>query len=165
MVMDVPDLYLKKALVLGCGNVLFGDDGFGVEVARYINENYAVPSDVEVLDVGTGVRSILFNMILYEGGPEKIIVVDSVDKGRRPGEVFKISLEDIPLNKKDDFSMHETPSSNMLKELQDFCDMEVIVLVCQVKHIPTEVEMGLTPEVKSAVPVASKMVMELLIER
>src|SRR3972149_8174609 len=105
MVMDVPDLYLKKALVLGCGNVRFGDDGFGVEVARYINENYAVPSDVEVLDVGTGVRSILFNMILYEGGPEKIIVVDSVDKGRRPGEVFKISLEDIPLNKTDDFSM------------------------------------------------------------
>ncbi|MFQ5975467.1 MAG: coenzyme F420-reducing hydrogenase, FrhD protein [Candidatus Hydrothermarchaeales archaeon] len=162
--MDVPELYKKRALVLGCGNILFGDDGFGVEVAQYINKNYKIPSDVEVMDVGTGVRNILFNMVLFEGGPKKIIVVDAVDKGRKPGEVFEIDLDDIPENKTDDFSLHEMPSSNMLKELRDFCGVEVIVLVCQTKHIPEEVEMGLSEEVKKAIPHASKKIMQELIK-
>jgi coenzyme F420 hydrogenase subunit delta len=161
--MDVPELYKKRALILGCGNILFGDDGFGVEVARHINKNYKIPKDVEVLDVGTGVRNILFNMVLYEGGPKKIIIVDAVDKGRNPGMVFEIDLDDIPANKTDDFSLHEMPTSNMLKELRDFCGVEVIVVVCQTKHIPEEVEMGLTEEVKKAIPIASKRIMQDLI--
>ncbi|MEE8358967.1 MAG: coenzyme F420-reducing hydrogenase, FrhD protein [Candidatus Hydrothermarchaeales archaeon] len=162
---DVPDLYKKRVLVLGCGNILFGDDGFGVEVARYINENYQVPEDIEVMDVGTGVRNILFNMILYEGGPEKIIIVDAVDKNRKPGEVFQINLDDIPKNKTDDFSLHEMPSSNMLRELRDFIGIDVKVLVCQTKHIPEEVEMGLSDEVKKAIPEASEKIMQKLIKK
>ncbi len=158
--MDVPDLYRKRVLVLGCGNILFGDDGFGVEVANYINENFIVPPDVEVLDVGTGVRDILFNMVLMQGGPQKLIVVDAVDKGRLAGEVFIIDLDEIPANKVDDFSMHQMPSSNMLCELRDFCGVEVDVVACQVGYIPDEIESGLTEAVERAIPIASKLIVE-----
>lgn len=162
--MEVPELYKCRVLVLGCGNILFGDDGFGVEVANYLNENYELPVDVKVLDAGTGVRDILFNMVLFQGGPRKIIVVDAVEKGRPPGEVFEIDLDDIPTNKTDDFSMHQMPSSNMLKELRDFCGIDVRILVCQVKHIPEEIEMGLSEEVRKAILVASDKIMGSLIK-
>ncbi|HDH28812.1 MAG TPA: hydrogenase maturation protease [Euryarchaeota archaeon] len=164
MYMEVPELYQKRVLVLGCGNILFGDDGFGVEVANCLNERYDLPSDVEVMDVGTGVRDILFNMVLMQGGPSKLIVVDAVDKGRRPGEVFKISLDEIPKNKVDDFSMHQMPSSNMLSELRDFCGVDVVVVACQVKRIPEEIETGLSEEVKKAIPLASELIVECLIK-
>lgn len=160
---DVPELYKKRVLVLGCGNILFGDDAFGVEVTNYIKKNYKIPEDIEVLDVGTGVRDILFNMILLEGGPKKIIIVDAVDKERKPGEVFEIDLDEIPANKTDDFSLHEMPSSNMLKELKDFIGIEVKVLVCQTKYIPEEIEMCLSEEVKKAIPIASEKIMQEMI--
>jgi coenzyme F420 hydrogenase subunit delta len=163
--MEVPELYKKRVLVLGCGNILFGDDGFGVEVTRYLKDNPNVPDDAEVLDCGTGVRNILFNMVLLQGGPKKIIVIDAVDKGRKPGEVFEIDLEDIPTNKTDDFSMHEMPSSNMLKELRDFCKIKVKIIVCQVKKIPDEVEMGLSEEVKASVPLASEIILSEIIKK
>ncbi len=162
---DVPELYKKRVLVLGCGNILFGDDGFGVEVVNYINKNYTVPGDVEVMDCGTGVRNILFNLVLFEGGPKRIIIVDAVDKERKPGEVFQIDLEGIPANKTDDFSLHEMPSSNMLRELRDFIGVDVKVVVCQTKYIPEEIEMGLSEEVEKAIPEASKLIMEKLIKK
>jgi coenzyme F420 hydrogenase subunit delta len=88
-----------------------------------------------------------------------------VDKGRKPGEVFEIDLEDIPTNKTDDFSMHEMPSSNMLKELRDFCKIKVKIIVCQVKKIPDEVEMGLSEEVKASVPLASEIILSEIIKK
>jgi coenzyme F420 hydrogenase subunit delta len=45
--MEVPELYKKRVLVLGCGNILFGDDGFGVEVTRYLKDNPNVPDDAK----------------------------------------------------------------------------------------------------------------------
>jgi len=162
--MEIPELYQKRVLVLGCGNILFGDDGFGVEVANRLNAKYDLPGDVEVLDVGTGVRDILFNMVLLQGGPLKVIVVDAVDKGRRAGEVFLIDLDEIPENKVDDFSMHQMPSSNMLRELRDFCGVDVVIVACQVKHIPEEIEAGLSSEVEKAIPLASELIVESLIK-
>ncbi len=163
--MRIPELYTKRVVVFGCGNTLFGDDGFGPTVAGYINRNYSLPDDVYVMDAGTGVREILFNMVLYQGGPKKIIVVDAVDKGKAPGEIFEIDLDDIPYNKTDDFSMHQMPSSNMLKDLRDFCGIEVKVLVCQTGHVPAEVETGLSEEVERAVKIVSDRIMEEIMEK
>ncbi|MFQ6136226.1 MAG: coenzyme F420-reducing hydrogenase, FrhD protein [Candidatus Hydrothermarchaeales archaeon] len=158
----VPEYYGKRVIIFGCGNILFGDDGFGLAVAKYIQSNRKIPDDVYVMDVGTGIRDILFNLILSEKRPEKIIVVDAIDRGKKPGEVFQISIEEYPEEKIDDFSLHQVPSSNMLRELRDLCGVEVIVIACQVEHIPEEVEPGLTETVKKAIPKASKLVMERL---
>ena len=48
-----------------------------------------------VIDAGTSVREILFDFILSEQRPRKIIVIDAVDAKRKPGEIFRIDLEEI----------------------------------------------------------------------
>ncbi len=162
---DLPDYLTKKTVVFGCGNVLFGDDGFGPSIAEYLSENYEIPEHALVMDVGTSVRELLFTILLSDTRPSHIVVVDAVDRGRKPGEIFEISIDDIPEKKTDDFSMHQVPTSNMLKELEELGGIKVTILACQVHNIPEEVSPGLSEPVRMAVPAASKLIYEKIIMR
>ncbi|MGD8534733.1 MAG: hydrogenase maturation protease [Candidatus Aminicenantes bacterium] len=148
----------KKIMIAGCGNKLFGDDGFGPEVVEYLTKHYGIPEDVYLMDVGTGIRRILFTLTLSEARPEIIVIIDAVDKGKKPGEIFEISLEEIPEEKIDDFSIHQVPSSNLLKELQDLCSVKVRVMACQVKTIPESIQPGLSKPVKKAVSLMAQKI-------
>jgi coenzyme F420 hydrogenase subunit delta len=157
---QLPVYCRKKILIAGCGNKLFGDDGFGPEVVEYLIGHYSIPEDVCLLDVGTGIRKILFTLTLSEARPEVIVIIDAVDKGRKPGEIFNILLEEVPIEKTDDFSMHQVPSSNLLKELQDLCAVKVRVRVCQIKTIPETMQAGLSEPLNKAVPLMAKIIAE-----
>ena len=150
----------KEILIAGCGNNLFGDDGFGPEVVDFLLSHYTIPDNVCLLDVGTGIRKILFTLTLSEARPKVIVVIDAVDKGKKPGEVFEISLEEVPEVKIDDFSMHQVPSSNLLKELQDFCSVEVRVMACQIESIPETMQSGLSEPLQKAVPLMARRIAE-----
>jgi len=157
----VPEYVKKRVLILGVGNVLFGDDGFGPAVAEYMLSNCRVPDDVYVMDVGISAGDILFNIALSQVKPKKIIVLDAVDLKREPGEVFELSIDDLPAYKMSDFSMHFFPSPNILKELKDNMDVNVIILACQAGRMPDAVSPGLSDAVAQAVPRASEMALQL----
>jgi coenzyme F420 hydrogenase subunit delta len=161
---DIPDYIKTKLLILGCGNVLFGDDGFGPEVAKILDKKDFDPEKAYIMDAGTSVRKVLFNITLSEVKPGKIILVDAIDKGREPGEIFEISIDDIPEIKIDDFSMHQLPTSNLLKELKDLCNVDITVFACQVEYIPEEIEPGLTKTMQAAVPKMVNLIEEKIRE-
>lgn len=156
----VPDYCKCRVLVLGCGNILLGDDGIGPAVIEYLQKNYKIPEDVCLIDARTSVREILFMISLSEIKPKKIVLVDSIDVGRKAGEVLEIDIDSIPLNKLDNFSMHQAPTSNLLKELKEFCRIEIKILAVQVKEFPEEVRMGISEEVLSCIPEISQKIME-----
>lgn len=148
----IPECYQKSTLILGCGNILFGDDGFGPAVVDYLGENCQVPEDVAILDVGTGAREILLTIALAEKKPKRIIVIDALDCQRVPGDISTVPVEDLPEKKIDDFSLHQLPTSNLLKELRDLCQVEVILLAAQPECVPETVRPGLTRKLQDAVP-------------
>ena len=151
----------KEIVVLGCGNILFGDDGFGSSVAERLEKGGLLPENVSVIDAGTSVREILFDLILSEERPRKVIVIDAVDAKRRPGEIFRIDLEELPKNKIDDYTLHEMPTSNLLRELRDLCHVEVEIVAGQVEVLPDVVRPGLSDSVTESVPVAAGEVLKL----
>jgi len=153
---DLPDFCRKPTLVLGCGNILFGDDGFGCAVVDYVETHYRVPEAVCLLDVGTGVRKLLFTLCLSSARPQRLLILDAIDDGRSPGEIFEIDPAEIPPVKLDDFSLHQLPTSNLLRELQETCGVEVRVLACQTGSLPEEISQGLSKAVSEAVPQAAE---------
>lgn len=155
----LPDFCTRRVLILGCGNRLFGDDGFGPAVADYLCTQYTVPDDVYVMDVGTAVRKLLFTLCLSTDLPQLVVLIDAVDKGKVPGELFELALDDMPLEKTDDFSLHQAPTSNLAKELKSK-GVDVRVLACQVSRIPPTIEVGLSPPVSSAVISLSERIAE-----
>lgn len=158
-----PDYYQKSIMVFGCGNVLLGDDGFGQAAAEYITKHYTIPSDTCVVNIGTSIREILFDLLLSGCRPRRIVIIDAVDhsrRGRKPGEVFEILLEELPEEKMSDFSLHLSPTTNMLKELRDYCRTEVHVIACQVGILPQEVSDDISQPVQQAIPKASQLIKE-----
>ena len=82
-----------KVLVAGFGNVLRGDDGFGVMVARALIARGDEPTELKVIEVGiSGITLVQELLDGYDG----LILVDSVQRGGEPGTlyVFEPEVED-----------------------------------------------------------------------
>lgn len=154
----VPDFCRNETLILGCGNIFFGDDGFGCALIEYLQSRYEAPVGVCLLDAGSGIRKLLFTLCLSDVRPRRLLVVDAVDVGRAPGEWFEIDPADIPAVKLDDFSLHQFPTSNLLRELQQQAGIEVRVLACQTGALPDQVCPGLSEPLRRALPEAAAWV-------
>lgn len=151
----------KPVMIFGCGNPLFGDDGFGPAVIDHLLASYSPPDHVSAVDAGTGVSDYLFDLLLSPRKPERVYIVDAVQiAGRQPGELFTLKLEEIPQIKACDFSMHQFPSVNLLKEMRDHAGIAVRILAVQVGHIPDAVQTGLSPAVTRAVVPACEWLIE-----
>ncbi|MCP3931905.1 MAG: hydrogenase maturation protease, partial [Bacteroidetes bacterium] len=134
------EFVLRAIKIFGCGNIIMGDDGYGPAVVDALNSTYRLPANVEAIDVGTCVREYLFDYLLTEEGrPEQIIILDAVDfENRKPGEVFEIRPDEIPAKKIHDFSLHQFPTVNLLKELEENTGIQVVILAAQIEYIPDE---------------------------
>jgi coenzyme F420 hydrogenase subunit delta len=151
VVIMISDLFKKPILIFGCGNILWGDDGFGPAVIQRLKD-YQVPDDVLAMDVGTSIRDILFDIVLSDEKPKKIYIIDAVEyPDRKPGEVFEIPVEGIPDKKTSDFSLHQFPTVNMLQELKEHSQIDIKIIVAQVESMPEEVTPGLSAVMVQAV--------------
>lgn len=79
-------------LVLGIGNLLWADEGFGVRCVEALHERYALAAGVEVLDGGTqGIY--LVNTVV---AAERLLVFDALDFGDAPGTLRVVRDADVP---------------------------------------------------------------------
>jgi hydrogenase maturation protease len=83
---------VKKTLVLGLGNILLSDEGVGVRVVERLQERYAFPSEVQMLDGGT----LGLDLMLYVESADRLLVVDALDTGATPGTVARLEGEEVP---------------------------------------------------------------------
>ena len=67
--------------VLGLGNVLMGDDGFGPAVVQAFETEYVVGGDVSVIDIGTPG----LDMTPWLADVDRVIIVDTVKSELPPG--------------------------------------------------------------------------------
>ena len=81
-----------KILVAGVGNVLRGDDGFGVAVAHALTRAHLASEEVEIFEAGIAGISLVQELM---DGYDALIIVDAIDRGGAPGTVFVIE-PDIP---------------------------------------------------------------------
>lgn len=86
---------MKKILVLGIGNLVQSDDGFGVHVIRRLLNGNDVPRNVQFLDAGTSIIDQLSEL----SEADRIICVDVADGGMPPGAIYRFSPDDIVYKK------------------------------------------------------------------
>jgi hydrogenase maturation protease len=81
-----------RALVVGLGNPLMGDDGLGLAALSRLDEDWDVPPTVELVDGGTWGLELLHR---FEGATQ-VLLLDAVDAGREPGAPVELEREDLP---------------------------------------------------------------------
>ncbi len=82
----------KRVLILGIGNVLWADEGFGVRCVEALAETHAVPPGVTLLDGGT---QGLYLLPFLEG-VEALLVFDAIDYGLPPGTMKVVLGDEVP---------------------------------------------------------------------
>lgn len=150
--MDWSKMFDSRVVVFGCGNILYGDDGLGPKVIEALDNDSDLGNDVACLDAGTSIRPLLFDLVMGDKHPEKVIVVDiTTDEDIAPGQVKEIDVDQVDPKKISDFSMHQFPTTNLLKELKEATDIKLTILVARAVHVPEKMNEGLTPEMEQAV--------------
>ena len=163
--MDWSKMFTSRVVVFGCGNTLIGDDAAGPRIIEMLEADPDIPAEVALIDAGTSIRTLLFDLIAIDPKPERMIIVDATTQhGRVPGEMFEIDVDGMDPLKVNDFSLHQFPTVNLLKELREKTAIEVKIVVIQTGYIPDELDERLSPEVEAALPGVATRVKELALE-
>lgn len=147
----------KRILVLGVGNILFTDEGFGVRVAEELEQKYQFSDNVTVLDGGTlGLK--LMGPIMES---DYLIIVDIVLNDSAPGEIFRLLGED--LNKACAFknSMHQTDLLDTLAQCSIIGNVPDDVVLYGIEPINyKDMSAELTPELEARLPEMMELVLK-----
>lgn len=102
---------MADTVVLGIGNTLWGDDGFGVAAAARLAAHHRLPAHVTVVDGGT--QGLYLLPIVQQA--RHLLVLDSVDFGARPGAITVLRDEEIPrFFGRRPLSLHQTGFTDVL---------------------------------------------------
>jgi len=152
---------MEKIGVMGVGNILLSDEGFGVKLLYILKAKYEFPENVVLIDGGTA-GIFLSPEIDYL---DKLLIIDVVKADGSPGEVKIYEKEDffidrLPLK----LSPHQLGLQEvlLLNEIKGTCPKEVKLIGIIPKSL--EASTFLTPELEAKLSEVEKLVLEILRE-
>ena len=156
----MPATVPERVLILGIGNVLWADEGFGVRCVETMADRFAVPDHVRLMDGGT--QGLYLLPFLEEA--DALLVFDAIDFGFAPGTLKVLRDRDVPAfmgAKK--MSLHQTGFQDVLAtaELVGCAPKRLTLIGCQ----PVELEDyggGLRPAVAAQIDPAIALAIEEL---
>ena len=96
------DSHRAKTLILGVGNILLCDEGIGVRVIEYLQQQ-TLPESVELVDGGTAGA----DMIDILTNRETVIIIDAVRSDKPAGTIMRFGPEDLMPQQDNPLSLHE----------------------------------------------------------
>jgi hydrogenase maturation protease len=145
--------------LLGIGNVLMGDDALGPYVVKLLDAGFELPAQVELAELGTPGA----DLSLHLDGLDAAIVIDTVKLRGDPGEIRLLDKAQL-LSKKPllPASPHEPGLREALFALEWSGGAPAEVRLVGVIPASVEMEVGLSPAVRAAVPAALDEVLKQL---
>jgi hydrogenase maturation protease len=124
-----------RVLVLGIGNILLKDEGGGVRLIEALEQAFAIPGGVELLDGGTAGIELLDHI----SKRELLVIVDAMRNGHPPGTVYRIEGEDVPAAFMTNISPHQLGISNLLAtaQLNDSMPERIVLFGIEPEDIST----------------------------
>jgi hydrogenase maturation protease len=123
--MDSPQI-----MILGIGNILFSDEGFGVRVIERLQERYTFSDNVSIIDGGV----LGMNLLGVISQADHLIVVDAVRNGGTPGTLIRLREGEIPARIRAKNSLHQV----------DF--LEALTMCRALDKVPQTVILGVEPQ-------------------
>ena len=112
---EAPDFFATpRVTVLGVGNVLLSDEGFGVRVAETLDAAYDFPDDVQVLDGGV----LGMELLRFVTGTEKLLILDALKEGGADGKCRRLAGDEVKAHFREKLSAHEIGVQDVLTFLE-----------------------------------------------
>jgi len=117
--------------VLGIGNILQKDDGFGVYASTYLKENYTFSKDVNIIN--GGVEGINLFSVFEES--DKILILDTIELDDDPASIYLIPAKELSGHGLNSGGAHEIGVIQCLDMLE-----------LQGKELPESTVLGIVPQ-------------------
>lgn len=129
--------------ILGLGNILLQDEGFGVHFTRWFAARYDLPGQVRLVDGGT-LGFGLFDVIT---SCRRIIVIDAVKIDDAPGSLYRFTQQEMELSHPPATSAHEVEFADILckAELVDLAPEAVFLCIVPQRYDARTLREGMTP--------------------
>lgn len=131
---DMPSESKRRILVLGIGNLLWADEGFGVRCVEALNAAWEFPPQVTLMDGGTQGLYLL----PYVQEADCLLVFDAVDYGDEPGMLREVVGDQVPrfMGVKK-MSLHQTGFQEVLMaaELTQKMPSELVLIGVQAEQL------------------------------
>ena len=99
-----------EALVLGIGNLLWADEGFGVRAVEALHAAYEFPGAVTLQDGGT----LGLNLYDQVAGARRVLVFDAIDFNLDPGTLRVLRGAEVPAWGRTKLSPHQIGFNDVL---------------------------------------------------
>ena len=147
-----------RTLVAGIGNIFFGDDGFGVEVAKRL-ATCELPEDVTVADYGISGMHLAHDLC---NGYDRAILIDATPRGGTPGTVYVLEPEQPAEADSALFNAHGMQPDVVLGMLGMLGGKTGQTLIVGCEPATSGPGIGLSAPVAAAVDAAVRKVLELI---
>ena len=150
-----------KILILGIGNLLFGDEGIGVHFIKYIGEKYHFEGEhqIDIVDGGTLAQRLIPIIVEYD----KVIIIDTINaRGVKAGEVYFFDFDAVPDAVDWQGSAHEVEMLQTLNMMDLAGDRPQTMIMGVVPTIIEATEFSLSQGVADAVPLMEKTLLDHL---
>jgi hydrogenase maturation protease len=146
-----------KTLVAGFGNVLRGDDGFGVEVIRRLQADQTIRDTAVLLEVGTGGVALAQALLTPY---DRLVIVDAMKRGGTPGTVYVLEVDSVESLQSVD--MHMAVPSRALGLAKALAALPPVIYMvgCEPESVD-DLDLSLSPTVDAAVDYAVGQVRRL----
>ena len=116
----------REVLVLGIGNFLWADEGFGVRAVEALHQAFRFPAGVELMDGGT----LGLSLLPYVETSRCVLVLDAIDYGLEPGTLRVLRDAEVPAWGARKMSPHQNGFNDVLALAQlHGCAPEHIVAI------------------------------------
>jgi hydrogenase maturation protease len=133
-----------QTLVLGVGNTLMSDEGFGVHVVERLVKSYRIPDGVLVLDGGT----LGMDLLYYLEDARNLLLVDAIQANREPGYMLRLEDNEVPAFLSLKVSPHQVGIPDMLAaaRLRGTTPEKIVLWGVQPEKIELGLDLSLTVE-------------------
>jgi hydrogenase maturation protease len=136
-----------RIAILGIGNLLLKDEGVGVHLVQKL-AGIVNNANVKIIDAGTYPDFLS----LVEDSTDKLIIVDAVKTGDRPGTIYRFSYDDIDLDAVAPVSLHEMGVLDSLKTMALFNRQPKSTVVIGIEPRTIDFGLELSPEIEDKLP-------------
>lgn len=149
---------MSQITVLGIGNILLKDEGFGVKVVDELQKQYRFPASVQLLDGGT----LGMELMRFISGTKKLLLIDAVDGGSAPGTFYRFTGEEVKNYFQEKVSLHELGIKDLLMALELLEQPVEETVILGVEPESLDLGLELTDTVAAVVPTAITAALEQL---
>lgn len=150
-----------KILILGIGNLLFGDEGIGVHFINYMGKKYRFEGEhqLDLVDGGTLAQRLIPIIVEYDS----LVIIDTINaSGVKAGEVYFFDFDAVPDVVNWQGSAHEVEMLQTLNMMDLVGDRPQTMIMGVVPTIIEATEFSLSESVADAVPLMEKTLLDYL---